>query len=167
MEYKALQLKIWSSRSGVAENSSVLACDAVLWDERFPMFQKNVLFLSWRLRQWNLDWLTPRMSIATLRNVGNCLPKDSVASKKTWAFSNTAVTHYSAHVVLIESILVIIIRRRIKVLFITRTVVCLLKDVWRSTNLVHFCEAQIYVTPLLSRVRCQRQLRVKIEFPCD
>jgi hypothetical protein len=34
------------------------------------------------------------------------------------AFSNTAVIHYSANVVFIESVLVIIIRRRIKVLFI-------------------------------------------------
>jgi hypothetical protein len=101
------------------------------------------------------DW-PPRMT-ATLRNVGNCLPKDSVASKKTWTFSITSATHYSAHVVLIESVLVVIIRRRIKVLFITRTVVCLLNDVWRSINFVHFCEVQICVTPLLSRARCQRQ----------
>jgi len=104
------------------------------------------------------------MRTATHRNARNCLSQDSVASKKTWAFSNTAVIHYSAHVVLIESVLVVIIRRRIKVLFITRPVVCLVNDVWRSTNLVHVCEAQIYVNAsVVTREMSAAELRSTCE----
>jgi len=144
-----LPLKIWISRSGVAENS----CSGMwrcfvgwaipdVWKERI-VFNLKVQAVEFGQINPADEYSDPSKHRELLTQRQHSIQED-LNLQATPQFLTVWPT-------LCWLSLFYSIRPRIKVLFITPTLVCSLNDVWRSRNLVHFCEAQICYAPVVTR----------------